>query len=79
MIKAVILTRLMRLLTTYEPFHEKTNIMDSALSIDTDQPKQAAQANPDRDFSPPVDFLFQESLLYTSIPLRRNVSARISM
>ena len=29
--------------------------------------------------SPPVDFLFQESLLYTSIPLRRNVSARISL
>ena len=27
----------------------------------------------------PVDFLFQESLLYTYIPLRRNVSARISL
>ena len=26
-----------------------------------------------------VDFLFQESLLYTSILLRRNVSARISL
>ena len=34
---------------------------------------------PDKLFSPPVDFLFQESLLYTSIPLRRNVSARISL
>ena len=33
-----------------------------------DQPKHAAQAYPDRHFSPPVDFLFQESLLYTSIP-----------
>ena len=27
----------------------------------------------------PVDFLFQESLLYTSISLRRNVAARISL
>ena len=26
-----------------------------------------------------MDFLFQESLLYTSIPTRRNVSARISL
>ena len=26
-----------------------------------------------------MDFLFQEALLYTSIPLRRNVSARISL
>ena len=26
-----------------------------------------------------VDFLFQESLFYTSIPLKRNVSARISL
>ena len=26
-----------------------------------------------------MDFLFQESLLYTSIPLRRNVSTRISL
>ena len=32
-----------------------------------------------RHLSPPVDFLFQESLLYTSIPLRRNVTARISL
>ena len=39
----------------------------------------AAQAYPDKHFSPPVDFLFQESLLYTSVPLRRNVSARISL
>ena len=58
---------------------EKTNIVDSALSIVSDQLKHAAQANPDRHFSPPVDFLFQESLLYTSIPLRRYVSARISL
>ena len=28
------------------------------------------QAYPDRQFSPSVDFLFQESLLYTSIHLR---------
>ena len=55
--------------------------MDSAytLSIDSDQPKYAAQANPDRHFSTSVDFLFQESLLFTSIPMRRNVSAWISM
>ena len=33
----------------------------------------------DRHFSPPVDFLFHESLLFISIPLRRNVSARISL
>ena len=39
----------------------------------------ALQANRDRYFSPPVDFLFQESLLFTSLPLRRNVSARISL
>ena len=45
-------------------------MVESALSIDPDQPKHATQANPERDrhFSPPVDFLFQESLLYTSIP-----------
>ena len=64
---------------TYEPFHEKTNIVESAQSIDPDQPKHAAHANPDKHFSPPVDFLFQESLLYTSIPLRWNVSARTSL
>ena len=51
--------------------------MDSALSIDTDLPKHASQANPDIHLSPPVDFRFQESLIYTSIPLRQNVSARI--
>ena len=37
------------------------------------------QAYPDRHFPPPVDFLFQESLVYTSILLRRNVSAWISL
>ena len=37
------------------------------------------QASPDRLCSPPVDFLFQEFLLYTSFPLRRNESARISL
>ena len=47
--------------------------------LDPDQPKHAAQAYPDGHFSPPVHFLFQESLLYISITLRRNVSARISM
>ena len=57
------------------PSHEKTNIVDNALSIDPDQPK----ANPVRHYSLPVDFLFQESLLYTSILLRRNVSTRISL
>ena len=51
----------------------------AAKNFDLDLPKHAALANPDRHISPPVDFLFQESLLYTSIPLRRNVSARISM
>ena len=40
-------------------FREKTN---------PDQPKHIAQAYPDRHDSPTVDFLFQESLLYTSIP-----------
>ena len=35
----------------------KTNIVES---IDPDQPKHAALANP-------VDFLFQETLLFTSI------------
>ena len=48
----------------YEPYREKINIMDSASSIDPDQPKHAALTNPGRRFSPPVDFLFQESLLY---------------
>ena len=28
----------------------------------------STRINLDRHFSPPVDFLFQESLLYTSIP-----------
>ena len=37
-------------------------------SNDPDQPKHAAQAYPERHFSPTVDFLFQESLLYASIP-----------
>ena len=58
---------------------KENDIVDSAWSIDPDQPKHAAQANPDRHFSPPVDFLFQESLLYTSIPLIQNVSARINL
>ena len=57
-----------------EPSHEKINSVDSALSIDPDQPKNAAQANPDRHISVPVDCLFQESLRYTSIPLIRNMS-----
>ena len=39
----------------------------------------AVPANPERHISPPVDFLFQESLPYTYIPLRQNVSARISL
>ena len=56
----------------------KNNIVDSTLSIDPDQPKHAAQANPDRLFSPPVDFLFQKSLLSKSFPLRRNVSAELA-
>ena len=43
--------------------------MDSAKSIDPDQPKHAMQAYSDRHCSPPVDFLFQESLLYTPVPL----------
>ena len=33
--------------TWYEPCHEKTNIKYSAKSIDPDQPKHAAQVNPD--------------------------------
>ena len=37
-------------------------------NIDPDQSKHATKAYPDRHFSPPVDFLFRESLLYTSIP-----------
>ena len=44
-----------------------------------EQPKHAEQVYPNRLFSPPVDFLFQESLRNTSILLRRNVSARISL
>ena len=44
--------------------------MDFVLSIDTDQPNHAGQTNLYNHFSPPVDFLFQESLLYDSIPLR---------
>ena len=56
-----------------QSFHEETNL------VDPDQPNHAAQANPDRHCSPPVDFLFQESLLYTSIPQRRNLSVRNSM
>ena len=57
----------------------KTKYKPSALSIDPDQLKHAAQSNPNRLFSPPVDLLFHVSLLYTSIPLRRNVSARVSL
>ena len=47
--------------------------------VSTHQPKQTGQANPDGHFSPHVDFLFRESLPYTSFPLKRNVSARISL
>ena len=43
----------------------------------TCQPKHATQANPDGQVSPPVDFLFQELLLCTAMPLRRNVLAQI--
>ena len=53
--------------------------MDSALNIDPDQAKHAEQAKPDIYVSPPVEFLFQESLLCTSIPLGRNVLTRISL
>ena len=55
-------------LTTYESSREKTISVDSAQSIDLDQSKHAPQAYPDRHFSPSVDFLFQESLLYTLFP-----------
>ena len=64
---------------SYQPFHEKANSVSSALSIDPAQPKHAAQANPEIHCSSRVDFLFQESLLYTSIPMIRNVSTRISL
>ena len=53
--------------------------MDSTSSVDPNPPKHAEETNPDRLFSPSVDILFQESLLYTSISLRRNVLARISL
>ena len=59
----------------YEPSREKTNIVASELSIDPDQPKDAARAYTDIHFSPPLDFLLQESFVYTSIHLRRNMSA----
>ena len=65
--------------TIIKPSREKTNIIDSALSIDPDQPKHAAQANPDRHLSPPADVLYQESLFFTALSLGRNVSARISL
>ena len=55
--------------TIFESSREKTNIVNSAYSIDSDQPRHAAQAYMDRHFSPPVDYLFHESLLYTSIAL----------
>ena len=46
---------------TYEPFSNKTNSVDYASSIDPDQSKHAAHANPGRHVSTPVDFLFLES------------------
>ena len=33
-----------------------------------DLPKHAEQPYPDRHLSPPVDFLFQEYFIYTTIP-----------
>ena len=48
-------------------------------TIEPGQPQRAVQANPNRHVSPPVNFLFKESLLNTSILLRRNVSDRISL
>ena len=46
---------------TYEPFYVNNNSVDSASSIDPDQSKHAALANPGRHVSPTVDFLFLES------------------
>ena len=43
------------------------------------KPTLWTRAYPDRHFSHHVDFPFLESLLYTSIPLIRNVLATISM
>ena len=54
-------------------------LMYVLLCIDPDQLKHAAEAYPDEHISPPIEFPFQESLLCAYIPLRRNVSARISL
>ena len=48
-------------------FTRKLTVLTLRTCIDPDQPKHAAQANTDRHFSPPMDFQFQESLLYTYI------------
>ena len=50
-----------------EPSHEKTNIVESgkvSTRISISMPHSLTR----RHFSPPVDFLFQESLLYISTP-----------
>ena len=62
-------------LTTFtnELFHEKTNIAYK-VSIRNSLSKHSAQAYPNRHFSTPLDFLFQES---SPLSPRRNVSARI--
>ena len=56
---------------------QQTPIENNVTKGEIDQ--NAAQAKPGRFFLLPVVILFQESLLYTSIPLRRNVSIRISL
>ena len=64
---------------TYELSNEKPNIVDPEYIIDPYQLKHAAQASPDRHFSPPVDFLFRNHYSIPLILLRWNVSARISL
>ena len=52
------------MLNTYELFHEKTIIMDSAY-YQPDQPKHAAQANPGRHFFASSEFSVSVMLVFS--------------
>ena len=65
-----VFTTILEPTSLYEQSREKTNIVDSAQSIEIpDQHKHAAQAYQDRQFSTTVDFLFRGIIfLYLYLP-----------
>ena len=65
--------------TIYEPFHEKTNIMASAVYLDPDQYTQSAQANPGR-YTPSLGLGYIVMITEMDIPQEaKSVSVRVSL